>query len=114
MSDSESGKLRIAVLFGGRSVEHEVSIISALQAVQNMDTEKYIITPLYMTKEANMYVGEDIGKIEAYKDIPSLLSRSTRVIFVHEETGVYLTPYPVKKVGLFGRKEEDIPVVQSK
>ncbi len=110
MSDSESGKLRIAVLFGGRSVEHEVSIISALQAVQNMDTDKYIITPLYMTKEANMYVGEDIGKIEAYKDIPSLLSRSTRVIFVHEADGVYLTPYPVKKAGLFGKKEEDIPV----
>ena len=113
MSDSESGKLRIAVLFGGRSVEHEVSIISALQAVQNMDTDKYIITPLYMTKEANMYVGEDIGKIEAYKDIPALLARSTRVIFVHEADGVYLTPYPTKKAGLFGKKDaysDPIPV----
>ncbi len=113
MSDRESGKLRIAVLFGGRSVEHEVSIISALQAVQNMDTDKYIITPLYMTKDASMYVGEDIGKIESYKDIPALLARSTRVIFVHEADGVYLTPYPAKKGGLFGKKDaysDPIPV----
>ena len=113
MSDRESGKLRIAALFGGRSVEHEVSIISALQAVQNMDTDKYIITPLYMTKDASMYVGEDIGKIESYKDIPALLARSTRVIFVHEADGVYLTPYPAKKGGLFGKKDaysDPIPV----
>lgn len=113
MSEIESGKLRIALLFGGRSVEHEVSIISALQAAQNLDHDKYIVTPLYMTKEGNMYVGDRIGDIEAYKDIPALLAESVRVIFVREEQGVFLTPYPAKKAGLFGKKDpwnEPIPV----
>ena len=39
-------KLRVAVLFGGKSVEHEVSVISAIRAIMNMDTEKYDINPL--------------------------------------------------------------------
>ena len=34
-------KIELAVLFGGRSVEHEVSVISALQAMENLDKKKY-------------------------------------------------------------------------
>ena len=76
MSEPQTGKLRVAVVFGGRSVEHEVSIISALQAVQNMNPEKYVITPVYMTKDSCLFVGEKVGQIESYKDIDSLLSAS--------------------------------------
>ena len=34
-------KIKMAVVFGGKSVEHEISIISAIQAIQSMDKEKY-------------------------------------------------------------------------
>ena len=47
-------KIKIGVFFGGNSVEHEVSIISAIQAINNMDTEKYDIIPVYITKESNI------------------------------------------------------------
>lgn len=60
-------KTRVAMLFGGKSVEHEVSVISGIQAVMSMDTDKYEVIPVYMTKRNEMYIGEEIGKIESYK-----------------------------------------------
>ncbi len=99
-------KTRIALMYGGRSVEHEVSVISGIQAYVSIDKEKYDVTPVYLTKDNEMYVGEDIGKIESYRDIPSLLERSTRVIMINEGDGVHMVSH---KAGLFGKKT-DIPV----
>lgn len=99
-------KTKIALLFGGRSVEHEVSVISGIQAYMNIDTDKYDVTCVYMTKNGDFYVGDDIGKIESYRDIPALLSRSKRVIWVREDKGVFLTSYPQ---GVF-KKNVSIPV----
>ncbi|MBO4908396.1 MAG: D-alanine--D-alanine ligase [Lachnospiraceae bacterium] len=99
-------KTRIALMFGGRSVEHEVSVISGIQAYMAIDKEKYEITPVYLTKNNEMYVGEDVGKIESYRDIPALLNRSTRVIMINEGDGVHMVSH---KAGLFGKKT-DIPV----
>ena len=50
-------KIKIGVFFGGNSVEHEVSIITALQAIENIDRNKYDIVPIYITKENKMYCG---------------------------------------------------------
>ena len=99
-------KTRIALIYGGRSVEHEVSVISGIQAYMAIDKEKYDITPVYLTKNNEMYVGEDIGKIESYRDIPALLDRSVRVIMINEGDGVHMVSH---KAGLFGKKT-DIPV----
>ncbi len=106
-------KTRVAMLFGGKSVEHEVSVISGIQAILSMDTDKYEVIPVYMTKKNEMYIGEDIGNIEAYKDINALLSRSQRVIMINENGHVKLTGFPVKKFGKNPEKEIDIafPVV---
>lgn len=92
-------KTRVALLFGGRSVEHEVSVISGIQAYLSMNTEKYEVTPVYITKNNEMYIGDQIGKIESYKDIKALLSASTRVIMVNEEKEVSLVNYPQKSFG---------------
>lgn len=92
-------KTRVAMLFGGKSVEHEVSVISGIQAVMNMDTDKYEVIPVYMTKNNDMYIGQDIGKIESYKDIDSLLAKSQRVIMLNEEGKIQLVSYPMKKWG---------------
>ena len=69
-------KINLALMFGGKSVEHEISIISALQAAQSLDREKYNVIPIYITKSGEMYCGEHIGDIEAYKDIKGLLAKS--------------------------------------
>lgn len=89
-------KIKVGVMFGGKSVEHEISIISAIQAIQSMDKEKYDIIPIYITKGNEFYVGENIGKIEAYKDQKSLIKNSQRVILVNDENKVKLIKYPFK------------------
>lgn len=99
-------KTRIALMFGGRSVEHEVSVISGIQAYMSIDKEKYDVTPVYLTKENELYVGEKIGSIESYRDIPSLLKASQRVIMINEGDGVHMVNH---KAGLFSKKI-DIPV----
>ena len=44
-------RIRVGVIFGGESVEHEVSIISAMQAMNKLDLEKYEVVPIYITKD---------------------------------------------------------------
>ncbi len=63
-------KLKVAVLFGGKSTEHEISIISAIQAIGSINKDKYEVIPVYMTKNNDFYVGESIGTIEEYTHIP--------------------------------------------
>lgn len=106
-------KTRVAMIFGGKSVEHEVSVISGIQAILSMDTDKYEVIPVYMTKKNEMYIGEDIGNIEAYKDIKALLDRSRRVIMINDNGRVKLMPFPPKKFGKNPETEIDIafPVV---
>ncbi|MBE5893087.1 MAG: D-alanine--D-alanine ligase [Lachnospiraceae bacterium] len=92
-------KIKVAVIFGGKSVEHEISIISAVQAMGYMDREKYEVIPLYMTKENAFYAGEDLENIESFKDIPALLKKCTRVILMQEGDKVNIVRYPLKKFG---------------
>ena len=88
-------KIKVAVIFGGKSVEHEISIISAVQAMEYIDRDKYEIIPLYMTKDNNFYTGQDLFQIEEYKDIPALLKKSSRVILLREENKVNIVRYPL-------------------
>ena len=92
-------KTKVAMLFGGKTVEHEVSVISGIQAFLAMDTDKYEVIPVYMTKENEMYTGAEVGRIESYKDIPALLKKSQRVIMVNDGGRVQLVPYPAKMFG---------------
>ena len=89
-------KIKVGVLFGGKTVEHEISIISAIQAMGYLDRNKYDVIPIYITKNNEFYVGEEVGKIESYTDINSLIKNSQRVIMVQDENKVKLIRYPQK------------------
>jgi len=95
-------KIKVGVFFGGKSVEHEISIISAVQAMMAMNTEKYEVVPIYITKNNEMYTGEKLLNIEEYKDISLLLTKCKRVILENIEKKVTLFEYPFKR---FGKKE---------
>lgn len=92
-------KTRVAMIFGGKTVEHEVSVISGIQACMAMDTEKYEVIPVYMTKENEMYIGDSVGDITSYRSIPDLLRKSQRVVMVNEGGRILLVPYPARKWG---------------
>lgn len=106
-------KTKVAVLFGGRSVEHEVSIISGLQAFAALDRSKYDPIPLYITKDNRFFTGEHMGTIDSYKKLDDCLSKATRVLMVPADGGVELIRYPAKKFGnnVVDRFDVAIPVV---
>ena len=92
-------KINLAVLFGGRSVEHEVSVISAVQAMASINKEKYNIIPVYMTKKSEFWTGEKLMDINSFKDIPALLKECTECVFVRSEGKVQLIRQKMKKFG---------------
>lgn len=92
-------KIRVGVFFGGKSVEHEVSVISGLQAYNAFDKDKYEPIAIYITKDNELYTGEAVSDIANYKNIPDLLKKSTRVFFMCEQGKVELIQYPEKKLG---------------
>lgn len=83
-------KIKLGVFFGGKSVEHEVSIITAIQAIENINKEKYDIIPVYIAKNNKMYCGEFIGDIRQYKNINSLLNNSREVTLAQKGDKVVL------------------------
>ena len=64
-----NSKIKVAMVFGGRSVEHEVSIVTAMQIFENINREKYYIIPVYIDKNGRWFVSEKLGKLESFKDL---------------------------------------------
>lgn len=92
-------KTKVAVIFGGRSVEHEVSIITGIQAFCALNRDKYDPIVLYITKDNRFYTGEVLEHIESYRDLPAALAAATRVLPAVGDNGVELIRYPAKKFG---------------
>ncbi len=106
-------KTKVAVLFGGRSVEHEVSIISGLQAYAALDRDKYDPIVLYIGKDGGFYTGEGLDTIEFYRGLPGSLKDAVRVLPVPGDKGVELVRFPMKKFGnnVVAEFETALPVV---
>lgn len=98
-------KTNVAVFFGGRSVEHEISVISALQAINAFDTNKYSIIPIYISKQGRWYTGANLLDLKNYRDLNKLVAEADEV-FMRPEYGDY-NLYKAH-TGLFAKKN---PVV---
>lgn len=72
-------KTNIGVFFGGRSTEHEISVISASQAMHAINRDKYDVTPIYISKQGKWYTGEALLDIANYRDVPALLTKVEEV-----------------------------------
>lgn len=72
-------KTNIGVFFGGRSTEHEISVISASQAMHAIDREKYDVTPIYITKEGKWYTGDALFEVSNYRNPKALLEKCEEV-----------------------------------
>ena len=82
-------KLKVGVIFGGETVEHEVSIISAVQAMKALDNDKYEIIPIYITKEKEWYTGSLLMNIENYQDLDNL-KRYAKKVVLYNKNGIYV------------------------
>lgn len=92
-------KINLGVIFGGQTVEHEISVISALQAIQNINTDKYNVVPIYISKDKTWYTGHMLTDIETYKSFDELKKYSKKVVLVKQGEEFYL-----QKVDGFLRK----------
>ena len=81
--------IKVGVIFGGESVEHEVSIISAVQAMNKMDSEKYEIVPIYITKDGEWYTGDFLKEIETYQDM-NLLKKYAKNVVLYRKNGSFV------------------------
>ena len=101
--------INVGLIFGGVSPEHEVSVISALQAAAAMDKQLYRPIPIYITKEGSWFTGAELLNLEAYQDIESLLLVSQQV---HLQKGTGKTVDLVADVPKkwFGKQLLHIPI----
>ena len=78
-------KLKIGVIFGGPSLEHELSIITALQAMDNIDTEKYDIVPIYITKDLVWYSSGCLRYIDSFNNFNLIERYATKVNLINKK-----------------------------
>ena len=106
--------LRVGVIFGGESVEHEVSIITAVQAMKYLDNNKYRVVPIYIGKDRNWYTSFKLMDIATYKDIDNI-PRITKEVVLTKKDGEFVL---IKKYGFLNRIVDRIdiafPIVHGK
>ena len=97
-------KVKVGIIYGGRSVEHEVSIISALQALHALDQEKYQPVPIYISKQGVWYTGDELLDMDGYRNMNELLPKCHKVVFsVNHNEGRLIFE---EKGSLFKKREE--------
>ena len=90
-------KIKVGVIFGGKTVEHEISIISANQAITSLNKEKYEIVPIYISKNGKMYTGEELLDLKSFKDLDNLIQKCEEIVLVNDGTKANLLRVKNKK-----------------
>lgn len=106
-------KTNIGVFFGGRSTEHEISVISASQAMHAINRDKYDVTPIYISKQGKWYTGDALFDVANYRDINSLLAKCQEVYMrpIYDDYNLYKTNKPLFGTDVLTRLDVVIPVL---
>lgn len=80
-------KKNVLVLFGGRSAEHEVSIITALQFVEKIDHEKYAIHLCYISRDNRFFIGEKLASFDSFRKFDR--TKFEEVIFLPNDNSLF-------------------------
>ena len=99
-------KIKVGVIFGGETVEHEVSIISAVQAMGFMNEDKYEIIPIYITKDRTWYTGKMLMEIDVYRNFDDLKKYAKKVV-LYKKNGAFV----LQSLGLFKRVVSELDIV---
>lgn len=94
-------KINVAVFMGGKSCEHEISCISANQAIKAIDNTKYNVVPVYIAKNSDLYTGDELFELKNYADLNALCNKLSKVSLYKDNNKVYIKP--VK--GLFAKAQ---------
>ncbi len=97
----------ICVIFGGRSVEHEVSVITGLQVIENMDKSLYNPIPLFYSKDGKFYTGEKLKDFRTFRE-NKYKEEGVEVFLKPNYKDFNLYAYD-EKGGLFSKAKELVP-----
>lgn len=105
-------KTVVGVFFGGRSTEHEISVISANQAMAAMNPDKYEIVPIYVSKEGRWYTGRELTTLSNYRHPEELLKKCTEVYMrpVYGDFNLYSVKKPMFGKDVVATLDVAIPV----
>ncbi len=95
---------KVGVIFGGQSVEHEVSVITGMQVIENIDKTKYEVVPIYITKEGKWLTGPSLANFKTYKEGNFKDAKQIILSPNRNDHNIYLHP---ESTGLFGKKVLD-------
>ncbi len=106
-------KTNIGVFFGGRSTEHEISVISASQAMHAINRDKYNVTPIYISKQGKWYTGDALFDVANYRDMTALLAKCQEVYMrpIYDDYNLYKTKKPLFGSDVITRLDVVIPVL---
>ena len=96
-------KMNIAVIFGSRSCEHDVSIISALQLIEAARSAGFAVTPVYISRDGLWYTGEALERIETFRDFNPMGKGIARVNLDVSANAGDLWAWPPQRAGLFAK-----------
>lgn len=100
-------KIQLGVLFGSRSCEREVAIISAVQLMNHVDTEKYDVIPVYISEQGVWYTGAPLREIKNYTPFnPDMKGIDQVALDITAGSGALIANRPGK--GLFGRPTQEV------
>lgn len=100
-------KLQLGVIYGSRTCEHEVSIISAVQLMRAADRQRYDVIPIYISKQGEWYTGDGLMDISAYTPFDPSRKGITRVnLDITTGSGALISVEHGK--GLFGKERQVI------
>lgn len=106
-------KTTIGVFFGGRSTEHEISVISANQAINAIDKDKFDVVPVYITKQGKWYTGDALLEISNYRNTASLLEKCQEVYMkpIYGNYNLYKAKKSMFGSDVFAKFDVVIPVL---
>lgn len=106
-------KTNVGVFFGGRSTEHEISVISASQAMHAINRDKYDVTPIYISKQGKWYTGDALFDVANYRDIKQLLAKCEEVYMepTFDDYNLYRKKKPLFGSNVVTRLDVVIPVL---
>lgn len=93
----KNNKKNVAILFGGKSPEHEVSVITGLQILENLDQTKFTGIPVYVAKDGRWFTSDFSRSIENYKKLEEVIARSEEVILARLD-GKACLKFAAKKI----------------
>ena len=106
-------KINVGVIFGGRSVENEISVLTAIQAMEAINTDKYDITPIYISKQGVWYTGEALRRSENYKNMEKLQAECMEVYLrpIYGDNNLYKVRKPMFGSDVVARLDVILPAL---